>query len=234
MTDLDDLKDAMHSPPDFEPRPLDLGAVMAQGSRLRRRRRLAVTGASAATVLALLVGGSMLTRLGDGPIESAPVASASSTGVLGEVIDTGFRSDGEPVLLWFVPIEDAMVPGTAIGLTTGRRTARGTLERLVLMNETEGSSRSPGFHSPHVATEVDGYSSPAFGYFVGTDVVRITAVADGNLVEARFARWSNDPSVVAFWFDPAQVPAERSLTKLTAYDADGRALPSRDVGFGTG
>ncbi|WP_249024635.1 hypothetical protein, partial [Couchioplanes caeruleus] len=71
MTDLDDLKDAMHSTPDFEPRPLDLGAVMAQGGRLRRRRRLAMGAASATTVLALLVGGGVLARAGDGSAEPA-------------------------------------------------------------------------------------------------------------------------------------------------------------------
>ena len=49
MTRLEDLKDAMHSPPDFQPAPVDLRQVMTAGGRVRRRRRLALGGASALT-----------------------------------------------------------------------------------------------------------------------------------------------------------------------------------------
>ncbi|GGQ55143.1 hypothetical protein [Couchioplanes azureus] len=256
MTDLDDLKDAMHSTPGFEPRPLDLGAVMAQGGRLRRRRRLAMGAASSATVLVLLVGGGVLARARDGGAEPAPgpVAAAPSTAapsgapsatarstaepptdVLGDVIDTGLRTPGgEPVLLWFTPLESESLPRTTFGLTTGRRTPDGVLQREVLTNESEGSDRAPGFHSPHEATEVDGFLSPAFGYFVGADVARIRAMAGGKAVYARLARWSDDPSVVAFWFDPADAPPGKSLTRLFALDAQGRPMPTRDVGFGVG
>jgi hypothetical protein len=47
MTDLDDLKDALHAPPGFAPRALDLDGVMAAGGRIRRRRRLATAAGAA-------------------------------------------------------------------------------------------------------------------------------------------------------------------------------------------
>ncbi|MFI7599447.1 hypothetical protein [Actinoplanes sp. NPDC049681] len=248
MTDLDDLKDAMHSPPDFEPRPLDLGAVMAAGGRLRRRRRLAVAATSAAAVLVLLVGGSQLTRLGGedhgtGPARpqvaaarpSGPVSAEPTGDVLGDVIATGLTtSTGEPVVLWFKPIDDEAIPGTSFGLTVGRRTAGGALKSEVLTNESEGSDKAPGFHATEAPMEVDGFDSPAFGYYSGAHAARITVLADGHRVDASLAPWSGDPSIIAFWFDPAQVAPGARLTKLTAYDADGKALPGHGTGFAVG
>ena len=37
MTELEELRDAMESPPDYAPVALDLGRVMAAGGRFRRR-----------------------------------------------------------------------------------------------------------------------------------------------------------------------------------------------------
>lgn len=277
MNDLEDLKDAMHATPDFEPRPLDLDAVMAQGGRLRRRRQLAVGATSGVAVLALLVGGAQVARLGGdggGAPASAPIAaaapSAASSGeptpassgeptpgasgptgapattlpatvdatpagdVLGEVIKTGLQTPEGEQVLWFQPVEDEAIPDTTFGVMLGRRTADGKLHGDVVINETEGSDRSPGFHSPEAPMEVNGIVTPAFGYYAGAGAVKITVVADGRRVQARTAVWSEDPSIVVFWFDPAEVKPDAELTKLTAYDKEGRILPGAGTGFAVG
>jgi len=258
MNDLEDLKDAMHSTPDFEPRPLDLDAVITQGGRLRRRRQIAVGATSGVAVLALLVGGAQIARLGgggdggngDAPASAPFVAAAPSTAPspsrpvvpadpqdaepLGEVIETGLRiPDGEHVL-WFTPVSDEQIPGTTFGLMMGRRTTDGKLVSDVLINETEGSDRKLGFHSPEAPMNVNGVDAPAFGYYAGADAVKITVTADGHKVQAKTAVWSEDPSIVAFWFDPAKVKPDATLTKLTAYDKNGRTLPGAGAGFAVG
>jgi hypothetical protein len=60
MTELDDLKDAMASTPDFVPAPLNLNHVLHAGGRIRRRRRLAAGTASGVAVLALVIGGGQM------------------------------------------------------------------------------------------------------------------------------------------------------------------------------
>ena len=255
MNDLEDLKDAMHSTPDFEPRPLDLDAVMAQGGRLRRRRQIAVGATSGVAVLALLVGGAQLARLGGGGNGDAPAAAPfvaaapsaapslspstvpadhESAEPLGEVIETGLRTPGGEQVLWFTPVSDQQIPDTSFGLMMGRRTADGSLTGDVIINETEGSDRKPGFHSPEGPMNVNGVDTPAFGYYAGADAVKITVTADGHKVQAKTAVWSEDPSIVAFWFDPAKVKPDATLTKLTAYDRSGRTLPGAGTGFAVG
>ncbi|BCJ55449.1 hypothetical protein Asp14428_69240 [Actinoplanes sp. NBRC 14428] len=243
MNDLDDLKDAMHSPPDFEPRELDLGAVMIQGGRLRRRRRLAVGATSAAAVLVLLVGGGQLVRAGGNRPDGGERAAASATatapgsagpagGVQGDVISTGLTAPGgEPMVLWFQPLSGTKLP--AIGLVAGRRAAGGALAADVISNDAEGEDRTPGFHAAQAPMMVDDRPTPAFGYFVG-DPVKITVEANGRRVTARLARWSDDPSVVAFWFDPAEVKPDATLKKLTAYGKNGEPLPGAGVSFAVG
>jgi hypothetical protein len=222
---------------------------MAAGGRLRRRRRLTVGATSAAAVLVLLVGGNQLAQLGGGggggaePARpgiaaaqpSGPVSAEPAGDVLGEVITTELKTPlGERLAFWFVPVEEEGLPGTTFGLMAGRRIADGALKPEVLANETEGSDRAPGFHSPQAPMEVDGFDSPAFGYYVGQNATRITVVADGRRVDANLAPWSGDPSVIVFWFDPAEVKPGASLAKLTAYDVDGKALPGAGAEFAVG
>jgi len=66
MTALEELRDAMESPPDFVPIALDVDQIMAAGGRIRRRRR-AATAASGVAVVTLLVAGGLLTNLGGAP-----------------------------------------------------------------------------------------------------------------------------------------------------------------------
>ncbi|UQU66932.1 hypothetical protein COUCH_11935 [Couchioplanes caeruleus] len=243
MNDLEDLKDAMHSTPDFEPRPLDLDAVLAQGGRLRRRRRFAVGATAGVAVLALLVGGAQVARLGGDEGAPGSVPAAGSPGrvavspagdVLGDVIETGLRTSAGEQVLWVKPLEEDALPGVTFGLVLGRRTAQGGLVSDILINETEGSDRAPGFHSPEGPMEVNGVPTPAFGYYAGPGVAKITVTTKGRQVQARTAVWSEDPSIVVFWFDPAEIKPGAALTKLSAFDKDGGLLTGSGASFGVG
>ncbi|GID95298.1 hypothetical protein ACFQFC_33065 [Amorphoplanes digitatis] len=241
MNDLDDLRDAMNTP-DFSPKPLDLGAVMAAGGRLRRRRRLAVGATSGLAVLALLVGGAQLAR----PDGAQPVSAGSpgtgvnvtpveprQDGAFGDVVDTGMTIGGGPRLLWVTELEDPALPDTGIGIAVGRRDAGGGLVVDVMSNESVGSDRAPGFHAAQAPMTIGSGPSPAFGYYVG-DAAKITVTADGKKVTARQATWSEDPSVVLFWFTLDQVAPGARLGKLSAHDRDGRRLPAGNASFGVG
>jgi hypothetical protein len=241
VNDLDDLRDAMNTP-DFQPRPLDLGAVMAAGGRLRRRRRLAVGATTGLAVLALLVGGVQLAR----PDRALPVGAGSSgtgvqvtpvepehDGALGDVVDTGIRTNGGPRLLWVTAIDDPARPDITIALVAGRRDADGRLVTDVISNEFAGSDRAPGFHALQAPMIIGNGPVPAFGYYVG-DAARITVTADGRQVTARQAVWSEDPSVTLFWFTLDRVGPGADLGKAGAYDRNGRRLTPGNAEFGVG
>src|SRR3954471_20920184 len=123
MIELDELKDAMESPPDFVPIALDLGHVMAAGGRIRRRRRVTAIAASSIAVVALLIAGGQLRNLGGpaatgaaaaypapsgaaaSPVPSGMVPSAinsSAPGILGTVVETGRWVDGRQ---WIIYVE---------------------------------------------------------------------------------------------------------------------------------
>jgi len=242
VNNLDDLKDAMHSPPDFEPRPLDLAGVMTAGSRMRTRRRFAVGSASALTVAALLVGGSLLARHDTGtststtsvaPAGPGVLAPQTHEGVIGELIDTGLLAGGAEQVIYGVPVEGSPRPDVDFGFMLGRRLPDGSLEGDVMINETEAAAKAPGFHSPEAPMDVNGVAAPAFGYYVGP-ATKITVLADGHEVIAQQAPWSRDASVIVFWFDPAQAKADAELEKLTAYDKDGKKLPAGNNTFAVG
>jgi len=220
MTNLDQLKDAMAAPPDFAPRPIDLGTVMAAGGRIRRRRRLVVGAASGLAVAALLVGGFQFAASQAAPERGRPAPAAgpqADNGVLGEVIATGSGK----WLLYATPIDAAELPDTHFGLNLGLPGPDGRPVTVVTVNETKGSDRAPGFHAVEGAMEVGGHKTPAFGYYVGP-AAKIVATAEGRTVTARQAVWSEDPSVVVFWFDLDAGP----LSRLKAYDSAGQTLPA--------
>jgi len=236
MNDVEDLRDAMHSTPDFEPRPLDLAVVMAAGGRLRRRRRLAVGAASGFAVLALLVGGAQF--VGPGPDAGTPVAAGSgpvaatphADGTLGDVIATGFRDGADERVLYVVATD---VPGVPFGIVSGLRLPDGSLTPGVLANETKGSGRAEGFHAAQQPMVIEGRTTLAYGYYSGA-ATRITVLADGKLLEAHHAAWSEDPSIIVFWFDPTQITPDTNLQSLTAYDSNGRTLPAGRNDFAVG
>jgi len=250
MNDLDDLKRAMQSPPGYAPGELDLGEIMRSGGRLRLRRRLVTGAPAAAAVVVLLVGGSQLIGPRTNPGRGTPIAPAAAAPVStpatpptvvgseptqkpwGTLIRTGLVTPYGEWVFYAVAIKEAAIPDTHFGITLGQ--LRGDqLDASILINESHGSDRAPGFHSGETPTNIGGRTTPAFGYYVGKPY-RITAVLHNKTVTATQRAWSIDPSVVVFWFDPAEVGLGASLTHLTAYDRLGKKLASGNPSLGAG
>lgn len=254
MNNLDDLRDAMHTTPGFEPKPLDLDHVLAAGGRLRRRRRATVGAAAGLAVLVLLVGGAQLARPEAGmqaaapppagtvpaqqpsappPEPSTPALEPEDSTPLGEVVATGMRVGGQDRVVWLQRVAEPDLPDTTFGMVLGRQTAAGDLTVDIVTNETDGSDRAPGFHGLEMAMVVNDQPTPAFGYYVG-DAAKITVKADGKTVQARQSTWTDDASVKLFWFDLKLVKPTSRVGKAIAYDKNGRKLPAGNATFGVG
>ncbi|WP_394360348.1 hypothetical protein [Amycolatopsis sp. SB7-3] len=247
MTDLETLRSALREPPAegfVEP---DLGAIMTKGRRIRRRRRLATGagGVAAAVVTVLVIVGAVALREPAQqplpPAASAPVASvpapvpvpapastsitaAPSDAPFGDVIPLGYRGeDGRELVIYASEIDEPSMPDVRFGLQVAYRTGAGEYEALLAANEFKGSDRSFGFHAVDGGDVIRGTFVPVFGYFSGP-AVRVTSTVRGKPVEAKVIPWSEDPSVVIFWFSPGQVESPYVLTPLVAYDAKGQRL----------
>lgn len=241
MNGVDEIRRAMRATERPDRPSLDLTAIMRDGRRLRRRRRLAGTGAAALSVVVVAVGvavGVQQTRPEPQPERrGVPAATAPAAGPtasteepaprpLGGVVDTGIRYGADERVLYFVPVEVPQLPEVRIGLVSGRRTADGQLISDFMANDVEGSDRRRGFHQigrDQSGSRPDRAPVPTFGYFVGP-ATRIVGTADGRQIAARLARWSEDPRVVIFWFDPAQLAPGVELDGIVARDAQGRRL----------
>jgi hypothetical protein len=129
-------------------------------------------------------------------------------------------------------VDEKALPRTRFGIMAGRRMADGSFTSDVITNETSGSGTARGFHAPQGPMNVGGEDVPAFGYYVGP-ATRITVTAGKKTVAAGVAAWSEDPSVVIFWFDPAEIRGAK-LTKLAAFDRNGRRLYGGNAQFGVG
>jgi hypothetical protein len=152
MSHLDDLKDAMASPPDFTAQPLDLDRIMAAGGRVRRRRRLAVSAASGVAVAALLVGGGYLAQssaapapglpaAGNGPVSQQPAATAdpTPTAPTSPASESPAPTSTVPPAVWgnvaktgiddwlvyATRIDDARLPGIHFGVNLGKAAGNG-------------------------------------------------------------------------------------------------------------
>jgi hypothetical protein len=240
MMDLDTLRSGLRAAPERPLAAVDIDQVMVRGRRLRLRRRLVAgggTGVLAAAVLAVSAGAGWFTPPAPrpDPIGQAPPANsvAPSPGTLGDVVRTGIRPAGAEVVLYAVAISEPSLPGIHFGVLAGQRDAAGRITGLVESNEVTGSDRSPGFHAVQAPTETSGVRVPEFGYYVGP-AVRITGSVGGRPVEAKQAVWSEDATVVLFWFDPADAPAGSEPSGLTAWDAAGQALPAGNASAGHG
>ncbi|MEV4199866.1 hypothetical protein [Micromonospora globbae] len=254
MNEADRLRAAMRVGERSGHGVLDLDAVLRQGRRLRRRRRLTGAGAAAlalAVVVGVPVAvrsagapqrpaapaaqpAAGATGHPSGPT-AGPTATAAPTPVatdaappepLGDVVRSGIRYGAEERVFYVVPVDVPHLPGVTIGLMAGRRTADGGLAPDFLVNDVVGDDRRDGFHEigydqsgPHPTRPL----VPTFGYFVGP-AERIVGTVDGRQVAARLVRWSEDPRVVIFWFDPAVLPPGVRLDGIAAHDARGRRL----------
>ncbi|MEU5526253.1 hypothetical protein ABZ744_04870 [Micromonospora chersina] len=245
MNEVDELRRAMRATERADRNGLDLAGIMREGRRVRRRRRVAGTGAVAAVVAVLIgVGGAVArTRPAEppAPAATAPAAAPPATAdpsptptpgptdsparPVGAVVGSGIRYDADERVFYLVPVDVPEVPGVTIGLAAGRRSPTGELTTDYLVNDVEGSDRRPGFHQigydqQRVPTDAP---VPTFGYFVGP-AGRIVGTVDGRHVEARLARWSEDPRLVIFWFDPGVLTPGTPLDGIVARDARGRKL----------
>lgn len=130
----------MHSPPDFQPAPLDLQHVMAAGGRVRRRRRFAVAGASALTVAALLVGGSQLANL-RGPMNATPVAGPATpaTGPTAQPQPSTGTSSAPGMVNPSAP--GIVNPSTPLYPSTGISSAPGVVGTIVETGQKAGGRR---------------------------------------------------------------------------------------------
>jgi hypothetical protein len=258
MNELDDLRHALHAPPDFAPRALDLDAIVARGGRLRARRRGAASAAAALTVVAVLVGGGVWVNhdraAGPAPIapadpgpaaqprptdgataqpDPAPTSFQQDDQPLGTIVKTGMSSGGRAYVLYAVPVNLAGLPKVHFGVMLGLQATGSAPEAKVVINETTGSDRSPGFHTGEAAMNIDGADTPAFGYFVGP-AARITASVHGKLLSAHLAAWSEDPQVIFYWFDLKDFAPGAPAADLTALDRTGRKLATTKSGLGVG
>jgi hypothetical protein len=244
MNDLDAFRATLQTPGVTDDKAIDIGQIMKQGGRLRRRRRLATGGIGVATALVLVVGGVQVARSfgPPSPDRGAPPAAAPSTPVvqdpapadgtrtpLGGVVRTGITGTGGEIVLYLVRVEEPQLPGISFGLMAGVREVTGEVTGRIIANETEGSATSEGFHAVQGAMNVEGDDFPLFGYYVGP----ARKIVSGK-VTAKQKAWSEDPNVIVFWFDPDKTPPAFKGKSLRAYDATGAELPTgnRTVGVG--
>ncbi|MGW9195481.1 hypothetical protein [Micromonospora chersina] len=246
VNEVDELRRAMLATERTDRNGLDLAGIMREGRRVRRRRRVAGTGAVAAVVAAVLIGvGGAVARTRPaeppGPAATAPAAAPPATAgpsptptpgpteptarPVGAVVGSGIRYGADERVFYVVSVDVPELPGVTIGLVAGRRSPTGELTTDYLVNDVEGTDRRPGFHQigydqQRVSTDAP---VPTFGYFVGP-AARIVGTVDGRHVEARLARWSEDPRLVIFWFDPGVLTPGTPLDGIVARDARGRKL----------
>jgi hypothetical protein len=244
MTELDELRDAMESPPDFVPIGLDLDHVMAAGGRIRRRKRVATVAASGVAVVALLVAGGQLANLGATPATEdaaaypapsgmAPSAATSSApGILGRVVETGRWVDGRQWIIYVETVDPDRLNGT-MTLVLGR-TKTGYINDFttdIIAADAGAARMSAGFHAVRAATVNGGRTTPTFGYYAG-GAARISArnTATGTTVDAHLTAWTGfgaQEKAQIFWFDFAQGQDPVALTALTAYDKSGNKLAAQ-------
>ncbi|WP_410647135.1 hypothetical protein [Amycolatopsis sp. cmx-4-54] len=245
MTDLETLRSALREPPAEDFAEPDLGAIMTKGRRIRRRRRLATGGGgiAAAVVTVLVIVGAVALKGSSSeqqplpPAASAPapappsapvpaptVTEAPSERPFGEAIPLGVKGeDGRELVIHAFAIDEPQLPDVRFGLQVAYRNRAGDYDALLAANEFKGSDRSFGFHAVDGGDLIRGTFVPVFGYFSGP-AARITSTVRGKPVEAKAVPWSEDPSIVIFWFDPGQVESPYVLTPLIAYDVRGQRL----------
>jgi hypothetical protein len=156
-----------------------------------------------------------------------PSAESNNPKPLGQVIETGLAAKSGKWVLYGVPVTE--MPKIHFGIMLGHRSPSGDVVGDVMTNETVGSDRSPGFHGAEGSMGIDAGQSLTFGYYAGP-ATRITGKSHGKTVTAKQAAWSEDSSVVVYWF-PASVTG---ISGLKAYDKAGHVLPAGHSGIAVG
>jgi hypothetical protein len=239
MNGLDDFRAALRQPPEEPFAEPDLARIMADGTRLRRRRRVLTSTAGIAATAAVVLVVVFAVQLRQpapapvaqppSPISIAPMKTPQTptTGPpkarpVGDVVGTGIKTRAGEIVFFAQAIDEPQLPGIHFGVTAGFRSGD-SLQAALFSNEFRGSDRSFGFHATDGGEIIQDALIPVFGYFAGP-AAKITTTVRGKTVEAKLANWSADPDVVIFWFDPVAVPSSGALTPLIAYDGDGKRL----------
>jgi len=243
LNEIGRLREAMRATEQTGPDRFDVDLIMRKGRRLRHRR-WAVRGGVAVLSVAAVVGLTVGLLPGRGPFDQGTQPEPAATATthtpdvetsgdgptppprqpIGEVVTTGIRYGDDERVFYFVPVDLPHAPNVAIGLVAARRAPDGGLTADFLLNDFEGSDRSPGFHQ--IGYEPSGellpaVSVPTFGYFVGPASKIVGTIGDSQIT-ARLAPWSEDPAVVVFWFDPQSLTPGQRLDGIAAYDAQGQ------------
>jgi len=234
VNELDDFRAALRQPPEEPFAEPDLARIMADGTRLRRRRRV-LTGtagvAAAAAVVLVVVFAIQLRQPAPAPVARppSPAPAVSTTSpvppaeqAIGNVVGTGIQTRSGEIVIFARAVDVPKLPGVRFGLVAGFRSGT-SLQAVLATNEYRGSDRSFGFHATDGGEVIRDQVIPVFGYFAGP-AAKITTVVHGQTVEAHLAQWTGDPDVVIFWFHPDAVPNSAVLSPLTAYDANGKRL----------
>ncbi|GIF23283.1 hypothetical protein Ate02nite_60130 [Paractinoplanes tereljensis] len=241
--DLEEFHRELRSDADFEPRVLNLDAIMTAGGRLRRRRRLTVAAGAAAVAIAVVAGLTTLVRPTPqfGPSPAAPTTASAAPSVsvsaksqklnsmngyhgpIGTVIDTGLVNDKDQEKWTIFGVRSAQSSGSrATGLCLGTQNTLGDLTESLTLDDVVATP--PGFHDIQAAMSLEGgVKQPAFGYYAGTPA-RITVSAAGRTVDAQLARWSEDANITVFWFPVTAVKPDETIKNPKAYDIAGATL----------
>jgi hypothetical protein len=239
MNDLDDFRAALRQPPSEPFAEPDLATIMAGGTRIRRRRRvLTTTGglAAAAVVVLVVVFAVQLRQPSSAPVAQPPAPLSSTSSVppptttgpppakpLGDVVGTGISTAAGEIVIFAKAVDEPQIlPDIHFGLVAGFRSGE-NLEPVLATNEFRGSDRSFGFHATDGGEILRDQVIPVFGYFAG-QAAKITTTVHGKTIQANLATWTEDPTVVIFWFNTTDVPDSGSLTPLIAYDKSGNRL----------
>jgi hypothetical protein len=259
MTDLDTLRQALQTPvrPDGAAAGfLDVDEIVVKGRRLRRRRRVTAASASAALAVAVVAVILGVSQPGPGsrpsqaavPLAPHPPATAgqslatpspaptqSSSGPVGKVIVSGITGPAGTLVFYAVRMHLTGLPGTTFGIMAGHRDAAGRLSPAVVTNETAGPGTTEGFHAVEAPMQagLPGTAIPEFGYYAGP-AATITATLGGHKIQAATARWSQDRSIVVFWFPVTAGKTGKPVQNLAAYDQAGHLLPAGETAAGQG
>ena len=159
---------------------------------------------------------------------ATPSPQSDNPKALGAIVDTGIKAKNGTWVFYAVPVKLKELKNTHFGLMLGRRLPDGTVTADVVSNETSGSDKAKGFHAGQGGMNVNGEDTLTFGYYVGA-ATKITGKSHGKTVTAKQATWSQDRTVVFYWFAP-----KTSVSGLKAYGSNGRALITGNSSIGVG